>query len=60
MTKKLLTYCKVKLVKGFSKKFASLFCRCVVSHLSDEDDSDGDRYYQYNNNCNFIYINIVK
>ncbi|ACQ57251.1 Ac72-like protein [Bombyx mandarina nucleopolyhedrovirus] len=60
MTKKLLTCCKVKLVKGFLKKFANLFCLCVVSHLSDKDDSDGNRYYQYNNNCNFIYINVVK
>ncbi|ABL76007.1 Mv-ORF55 peptide [Maruca vitrata nucleopolyhedrovirus] len=56
MTKKLLTYCKLKIVKGFSKIIVSLFCRCV----GKDDDSDGDRYYQYNNNCNFVYINVVK
>lgn len=45
MIKKLLIYCKVKFVKGFLKKFVSLFCCCVVLYLSDEDDSDGDCYY---------------
>lgn len=57
MKKNLLTYCKLKIVKGVTKKFASLLCRCVMSHL--DDDSDDNRYYQYNNNCNYIYINIV-
>nr|AFS51960.1 DekiORF82 [Dendrolimus kikuchii nucleopolyhedrovirus] len=66
MKNNLLTYCKLRLVKSVSKKLVHLLCRCAVSRGAADDDGGGDddddkHYYkfnQFNNNCNFIYINI--
>ncbi|AHD25570.1 ac72 [Choristoneura murinana nucleopolyhedrovirus] len=55
MSSNLFAYCKLKLVKSASKTFSALLCRCVAP-----ENADGDRYVQINNNCNFIYINVVK
>ncbi|USC25920.1 hypothetical protein [Palpita vitrealis nucleopolyhedrovirus] len=58
MTKKLLIYCNIQ---RFVKTIAHFFCRCVVSHIKkDKDNDEGDRYYQYNNKCNIVTINIGK
>ncbi|AKR14164.1 hypothetical protein [Dasychira pudibunda nucleopolyhedrovirus] len=51
----LLAYCKLKLAKSVSKTVSALLCKCVAP-----EDNDGDRYLQFNNNCNFIYIYVVK
>ncbi|ANF29718.1 ORF-70 [Catopsilia pomona nucleopolyhedrovirus] len=70
MKKNLLTYCKLKFVKGVSKKFVNLLFRCVMSQLGDHrnennehdnnKDTESNRNYQYSNNCNYIYyVNIV-
>ncbi|QDL57042.1 hypothetical protein QKQ66_gp087 [Dione juno nucleopolyhedrovirus] len=59
MSNNLIAYCKLKFVKSVSKTVSALLCKCVTSP-DDGDDHNGDRYFQINNNCNFIYINIVK
>ncbi|BAE72368.1 ORF79 peptide [Hyphantria cunea nucleopolyhedrovirus] len=58
MSGNLIAYCKLKLVKSVSKTVSALLCRCMAPEDSDGDG--GDRYVQINNNCNFVYINVVK
>ncbi|AAP29849.1 unknown [Choristoneura fumiferana multiple nucleopolyhedrovirus] len=55
MSINLFAYCKLKLVKRASKTFCALLCRCVAP-----ENAENDRYVQINNNCNFIYINVIK
>nr|ALR71938.1 hypothetical protein AGNV_091 [Anticarsia gemmatalis multiple nucleopolyhedrovirus] len=50
-------FCKLKFVKQVSKTFFTLLCKCVIC-LKPEDTTSGS-YLHINNNCNFIYINVV-
>ncbi|QBC76060.1 nesp081 [Neophasia sp. alphabaculovirus] len=60
MPNNLLTYCKLKFVKQVSKTVFTLLCKCVT--CLEPENATGNRYDCYlhiNNNCNFIYINVV-
>ena len=57
MPNSLLTSCKLKFVKQVSKTVVNLLCKCVT--CLEPENTTGDRYLQINNNCNFIYINVV-
>ncbi|BBD51450.1 hypothetical protein [Samia ricini nucleopolyhedrovirus] len=50
-----LTHCKFKLIKSATKTVSALLCKCVAP----QDSDGGDRYTQINNNCNFIYVNVI-
>ncbi|AAK85628.1 hypothetical protein [Epiphyas postvittana nucleopolyhedrovirus] len=56
MPNNLLT--KFKFVKRVSKIVSTLLCKCVA-RFDSKDGDGGDCYMQINNNCNFIYINVV-
>lgn len=55
MTNNLIAYFKLKLVKSVTKTVSALLCKCVAP-----ENSEGDKYMQINNNCNFIYVNVMR
>ncbi|AJD09240.1 hypothetical protein [Condylorrhiza vestigialis mutiple nucleopolyhedrovirus] len=50
-------FCKLKFVKQVSKTVFTLLCKCVT--CLESENTTGDCYLHINNNCNFIYINVV-